>query len=929
MKKHLRRRFKASLQQLFAGEQAWAIHEPALGSLFGSLELGEQLTKDAVAAAIGMDSADTTGPKLIGNVAVLGIFGVLSQKATWMTRALGWTSTEALETQFKAALADSQVKAIVFYVDSPGGSALGNEEVSKTIVAGRGVKPIYTYARGLMASAAYYIGSAASQVFASPSSTIGSIGAVSTHVEWSKALAEMGAGVTVVRSAPNKQLWNGVEKLTPDAKASMQKWVGSYGDQFEKAVATNRGLTQADVKARFGQGDAFLASEAAQRGLIDGVMTFEELLAKAQGTPSSSPVSAQGQRLTSTAVVSTPDGTLATGWSDSLAAAHESQASGSSATASAALVSLPPVLSAAIPDVGTAAPTAATGIFPMKVSARVRAALFARGFISSQESDDSMCLVALGAYFAARGEACPQKDGQLEDEKVVTALFAALPSASAATPGNSTSANAAEAQRIVAASGAAANVAAAHEREMLEARQQGAANEQKRSASIKASGKLLNLPEATIDAAIAAGQPYAEVVAAWHTELAGRETPIANGGGNATVTGEGHDRFAADAVLAIQTRLDCVAPKEQAQVTDHVRQLSNAPLSFFARQCLEAAGTRVPQFITNEELMEIAFAMDGPNRVTVGANYSPYSRPGSFPNLLSNLAGKVLDAALTLAEPTYDEYTGVWGGDLPDFKPAPVVAKGQADELDEVLDAEASKAVGLDEEMLSYMLLRRFSNKFELTPVMGANDDLNAFNEGLIGLEMAWENTVNRACLAIATGNVPLLDGNALYDSATHGNDIAGGSGGVPSDAQWDAMNLKVAAQRGIGGKGYIRTPLKVALLPPALWRAAVQSLGDFRVVGETKVPTLDTNVNIYRGTVTLVREPELQGVSNAVWYGFCQPRGMINASIIRAYFRGWGKNGRRQRWYDPATKCWNFELEGRVGVAAKQYRTTVRNPGS
>jgi hypothetical protein len=54
----------------------------------------------------------------------------------------------------------------------------------------------------------------------------------------------------------------------------------------------------------------------------------------------------------------------------------------------------------------------------------------------------------------------------------------------------------------------------------------------------------------------------------------------------------------------------------------------------------------------------------------------------------------------------------------------------------------------------------------------------------------------------------------------------------------------------------------------------------------------------------------------------------MVNATVVRAYFRGWGKNGRRQRWYDPETKCWNFELEGRVGAAPKQYRTTVRNNG-
>jgi hypothetical protein len=253
------------------------------------------------------------------------------------------------------------------------------------------------------------------------------------------------------------------------------------------------------------------------------------------------------------------------------------------------------------------------------------------------------------------------------------------------------------------------------------------------------------------------------------------------------VTGEGADRFAADAVLALQCRMDRVSKADQPKVTDHVRHLSNAPLSYFARQSLAAANVKVPEFLSNEELMEIAFGMDGMQRVTVGANYSAYNRPGSFPNLLSNLANKILDVALELNEPTYAEWTGAWANDLPDFKPAAVVAKSQHDELDEILDAEASKEFGLAEEMIGMMVLRRFSNKFVLTPVMAANDDLNAFDEGLLGLEMAWQNTINRACLRILTGNVALLDGNALYDNTNHGNDIAGGAGGgVPSDAQWD-----------------------------------------------------------------------------------------------------------------------------------------------
>ena len=142
-------------------------------------------------------------------------------------------------------------------------------------------------------------------------------------------------------------------------------------------------------------------------------------------------------------------------------------------------------------------------------------------------------------------------------------------------------------------------------------------------------------------------------------------------------------------------------------------------------------------------------------------------------------------------------------------------------------------------------------------------------------------------------------------------------------------MQQKVAAQRGIGGTGYVRTPLGIALLPPKQYTAALQTFAPLSTLGELKQATADTSLNVFRSSgVTLVREPELQAVSNDVWYGFARHRGTYNATITRAYFRGWGKNGRRQRWHDPETKCWNFELEGRVGAAAKQYRLTVRNDG-
>ena len=49
----------------------------------------------------------------------------------------------------------------------------------------------------------------------------------------------------------------------------------------------------------------------------------------------------------------------------------------------------------------------------------------------------------------------------------------------------------------------------------------------------------------------------------------------------------------------------------------------------------------------------------------------------------------------------------------------------------------------------------------------------------------------------------------------------------------------------------------------------------------------------------------------------------------MRAYFRGFPVRGKRERWYDPRTKCWYVSLEGRAGFAVKNYRTTIKNKGA
>lgn len=864
------RRFKASLYS----QQALAIHAPALERITEQDVRGEFLAWQKLRAEYS-DAGEASGCRrlMVGSIAVLPVLGVLQQKPNWYTRWGGGTSTEELEAEFKACLGDQRVTRIIGYFDTPGGTALGNEELWQTIVAARGKKPMTAFVRGMCCSAGYYLASAFPRIVTSPSSMTGSIGVIQIQMEYSKLLAAEGITPTVITHGKNKGNGNPYEKLGAPAKADLQKTIDDFGGMFVGAVARGRNVSPETVMQQFGQGAVFLGPEAVQRGMVDEVQNWDVLLAQLQSDSSTN----------------APEGRPSL---PLVAAAQQITPESSNVAGASAAVSSP------VPQ----AAAAATKENP--VNKKIKAALFARGLIGDIDASDDDCKGILAGWFAGQGKTAPT------DEAAVLSALNGLALAAVASP-----APAAEAP--------AANVQKAHEREMEEARVQGAQAGAQRILDIQARGKLLNISQEQIDLAISSKKPLGDILADWTAVKAKEEPPVA-----AAVkgTGEGSDAWQADALTGLQLRLGMKV--DEKQVNAHSRQMRHAPLWALALQSLRMSNTRISNEYDREEIVTQALAVD-PHRTRIDAqDGGPTNRPANFPNLLSALVNKTMDEGMDLAEVTYDKYCGKRASDLPDFKPAPVVAKSQADELDEVLDAEAFKEFGLAEECLAYMQLARYGNKFGATPVMLANDDLDAFQEGALGLTDASENTLNRLCLKQLAGNVTLLDTYALFDNTNHGNDIAGGSGAAPTDAQWQLMLNKTYAQRPVGGKGYIRGKLGIALIPPQLERAGVQTFIK-SYESDRKAATADSAINIYRGQVDLVIEAELQNYSAVQWYGLMRPRGTRNATIIYSYFSGWGRAGKRERWYDPNTKCFYVSLESRFGAAAKQYRSAVRNAGA
>ncbi len=214
-----------------------------------------------------------------GAVAVLPMFGPISHRAGFFESIFGFsmgTSLDRFTAQFRQAMNDPNVKCVVIQCDSPGGTVEGVPELADEIMKSKAKKPVIAVADGRMASAAYWLCSAASEVVCTPSGSVGSIGVFMAHEDVSKALDREGVKVTLIAAGRYKTEGNSYEPLTPEARATMQKSVDRYGDMFVMSVAAGRGVSAFDVSQKYGQGRMLSARDALAAGMIDRIACIDE-----------------------------------------------------------------------------------------------------------------------------------------------------------------------------------------------------------------------------------------------------------------------------------------------------------------------------------------------------------------------------------------------------------------------------------------------------------------------------------------------------------------------------------------------------------------------------------------------------------------------------------------------------------------------------
>lgn len=210
-----------------------------------------------------------------GDTAIIPVHGTLINRfnGTW-----GFvTGYQYVESALDAAMQDASVARVMFDIDSYGGEAAGAFELSDTIRANRGKKPMMAMVNTAAYSAAYAVASAADTIVSVPSGGAGSIGVVTMHVDYSKALDKAGITVTHIYAGKHKVDGSPYRPLTEEVRDSIQARIDKTYGVFVASVAKNRGLDEKAVRAT--EARTYDAEDAQKLGLIDAVAPPKEAFA--------------------------------------------------------------------------------------------------------------------------------------------------------------------------------------------------------------------------------------------------------------------------------------------------------------------------------------------------------------------------------------------------------------------------------------------------------------------------------------------------------------------------------------------------------------------------------------------------------------------------------------------------------------------------
>ena len=213
------------------------------------------------------------------SIALIRIEGVISDSESTSLLFGAGTEPEKIIDQLHKAEENTNVKAIILRINSPGGTAAASQEIYREIIM-RTKKPIITSIGDICASGAYYVASSTDWIIANESSSVGSIGVIMQFPNYQGLYEKLGIRTETFTKGKYKDIGSPTRELTYEERKLIDEKLQIVYEQFIRDVARGRDMTVEKVE-ELATGYVFVGSESLDLKLIDEFGNYQDAIRKA------------------------------------------------------------------------------------------------------------------------------------------------------------------------------------------------------------------------------------------------------------------------------------------------------------------------------------------------------------------------------------------------------------------------------------------------------------------------------------------------------------------------------------------------------------------------------------------------------------------------------------------------------------------------
>jgi len=226
----------------------------------------------------------------VGLIEAIGMIGTGRSKRS----PVGWVAgSDTVAAAFRAAVRDERTKAIVFRVNSRGGSYIASDTIWREVcVAREAGKPVVVSMGDVAGSGGYFVAMAADVIVAQPATLTGSIGVFGGKLQASGLLEQLGVRVESLARGRQALMFSSQTGFSEEEWVKLNEWLDLVYDDFTDKVAAGRAMTR-DAVHEVARGRVWTGADAAERGLVDelgGLRRAVEIARERSGLPPDAPL---------------------------------------------------------------------------------------------------------------------------------------------------------------------------------------------------------------------------------------------------------------------------------------------------------------------------------------------------------------------------------------------------------------------------------------------------------------------------------------------------------------------------------------------------------------------------------------------------------------------------------------------------------------